>query len=76
MDRKNALIFFLENVTYSNNKIGFVQAGKFLYNKEVDELTDKQIALLILMTKASTYYDFRRNPARVEKEIEKILNSN
>ncbi|MGZ5244385.1 MAG: transglycosylase domain-containing protein [Bacteroidia bacterium] len=70
---KKCIDFFLESCLYSNGKQGFSQASEFFFNKSASDLGDNEIASLILMTKAPTLYDFRRNPEIVNKEINKIL---
>jgi penicillin-binding protein 1B len=52
---------------------GFAMAGRFYFGRNIDELTAKQIALLVGLPKGASYYNPRKHPERAKARCNKIL---
>ncbi len=62
---KNAILtMYLNTVSFSNNAYGIKTVAKRYFNKETQELTAPEAAVLIGMLKGTTIYNPLRNPER------------
>jgi len=52
---------------------GFASASKFYFDKEVENLSLKEMAILVALLKGPSYYNPVRYPERLNKRVEMIL---
>lgn len=71
------LKFVLMNYDFGNKNIGIKAASKFYFNKNIDNLNEKEIITLVVMLKNSALYNPIRNPKGVANKVkvfQEILN--
>ena len=71
---KEQLNFMLNETDFVNGQIGVKSAAKYYFNKEINELNKTEIATLVIMTKNPSYFNPKRRPERVKREVEILLN--
>lgn len=63
-DKDDILTMYLNTVSFSNNAYGIKTVAKRYFNKETQDLTAAEAAVLIGMLKGTTMYNPLRNPER------------
>lgn len=63
------LKFVLMNYDFGNKNIGIKEASKFYFNKNIDNLNEKEIITLVVMLKNSALYSPIRNPKGVANKV-------
>ena len=58
---------------YANGVYGFGLGAKFYFSRDIDELTDAQMALLVAQVKGPSFYDPWRHPQRAKKRRDLVL---
>lgn len=76
--QNECLKFILVHYDFGYRKIGIKAASKFFFNKNIDELNEKEIITLIAMLKNSALYNPIRNEKGVKNRVyllERILHN-
>lgn len=70
---KICLDMLMYKYDFVNNQKGIDNAAKFYFNKPLKNLTTKELATLVIMTRNPSLYNPRRRPKRVEKATNELL---
>lgn len=70
---EEASYFALNKISYGNNYVGIEKASIGYFNKHSDELDIYQMIMLHTIIKAPSYFNPRRYPQRVLKEMNKLI---
>lgn len=71
--QKEQLNYLLNDLDFVNGQIGVKNASKFYFEKEITELTENEIASLIVMTRNPVFYNPKRRPEKLKNEVDKLL---
>lgn len=71
--QKEQLNYLLNDLDFVNGQIGVKNASKFYFEKEITELTENEIASLIVMTRNPAFYNPKRRPEKLKNEVDKLL---
>lgn len=74
-DKKDILTMYANTVDFGSNAFGIKTAGKTYFNTTPSELTLDQMAVLVGMLKATTYYNPRINPKNSLKRRNIVLSN-
>jgi penicillin-binding protein 1C len=73
LERKHSkddiLEFYLNQVPYSSNRRGVVQAAEYYFNRSPDTLSLKEMLALVVLVRAPSYYDPYKNPDKIESPV-------
>ena len=72
--KEEIMTLYLNTVPFSDNVYGIRNASRTFYQKDPDDLTIDQAAVLIGMLKASTYYNPRINPENSLRRRNTVIN--
>lgn len=71
--KEEILVMYLNTVDFGNNTFGIKTAARVYFGKMPDKLDAREIAMLIGMLKAPSYYNPLRHPDRCRKRRNTIL---
>jgi len=66
--------FYLNQVPYAGRRRGLVQAARLFFDRDPDTLSTAEMLALVVMVRAPSRLDVRRNPDRLFKSIEQLAN--
>jgi penicillin-binding protein 1C len=66
--------FYLNQLPYAGRRRGMVQAARLFFDRDPDTLSTAEMLALVVMVRAPSRLDVRRNPARLFKSIEQLAN--
>jgi penicillin-binding protein 1C len=70
---KNEILeFYLNQVPYAGRRRGVVQAARDFFGRDPDTLSIKEMLALLVMVRAPTRLDVRKNPQRLLRSIEQL----
>jgi membrane carboxypeptidase/penicillin-binding protein PbpC len=64
--------FYLNQVPYAGRRRGVVQAARLFFDRDPDTLSTAEMLALVVMVRAPSRLDVRRNPDRLFKSIEQL----
>jgi penicillin-binding protein 1C len=64
--------FYLNQVPYAGRRRGVVQAARDFFDRDPDTLSAKEMLALVVMVRAPTRLDVRKNPKRLLRSIEQL----
>jgi penicillin-binding protein 1C len=66
--------FYLNQLPYAGRRRGVVQAARLFFDRDPDTLSTAEMLALVVMVRAPSRLDVRRNPERLYKSIEQLAN--
>jgi penicillin-binding protein 1C len=70
---KNEILeFYLNQVPYAGRRRGVVQAARDFFDRDPDTLNITELLALVVMVRAPTRLDVRKNPQRLLRSIERL----
>ncbi len=70
---KNKILeFYLNQIPYAGRRRGVVQAARDFFDRDLDTLSAKEMLALVVMVRAPTRLDVRKNPKRLLRSIEQL----
>ncbi|MEM8525307.1 MAG: transglycosylase domain-containing protein [Bacteroidota bacterium] len=73
VSQKECLNYILANFNYSYNKIGIGEAARFYYQKELNDLEQKELVGLLIMEKNPMIYNPKRSPERHTRKVAELM---
>lgn len=73
VNQKECLNWIANNHYFENNQIGIFNASKYYFNKEISNLTNVEMATLVLMIQNASLYNPIRNPEGVQNRVSELL---
>ena len=73
VNQKGCLNWIANNHYFENNQIGIFNASKYYFNKEISNLTNVEMATLVLMIQNASLYNPIRNPEGVHNRVSELL---
>lgn len=73
VSQKECFNYYLNNYTFSNKVIGLNEASRHFFNKEIEKLTQIEIAEILVVMINPALYNKRKRPDRVNEKIEEYL---
>ena len=70
--KSEILEFYLNQVPYAGRRRGVVQAARDFFDRDPDTLSTKEMLALVVMVRAPTRLDVRKNPQRLLRSIERL----
>ncbi len=70
--KSEILEFYLNQVPYAGRRRGVVQAARDFFDRDPDTLSTKEMLALVVMVRAPTRLDVRKNPQRLLRSIEQL----
>lgn len=70
---KKCLDIYLNRFDFVNGQIGIINAAFYYFNKNLSELTDEELATLIVMVKNPSLYNPKLYPDRASNEAKTLL---
>jgi len=70
--KSDILEFYLNQVPYAGRRRGVVQAARDFFDRDPDTLSTKEMLALVVMVRAPTRLDVRKNPQRLLRSIEQL----
>jgi penicillin-binding protein 1C len=64
--------FYLNQVPYASRRRGVVQAARLFFDRDPDTLSTAEMLALVVMVRAPSRLDLRRNPDRLLQSIEQL----
>lgn len=61
--------FYLNQVPYSGNRRGIVQAARYYFNRDLDTLSPKEMLALVVLVRSPSGYDPYRSVETIEKPL-------
>lgn len=73
---RKCLEYYLNNSYFGfGGRNGIRYASTVIFGKDLEELSERELLSMCLLTKNSSLYDPTRHPERVEQEIDRILSN-
>lgn len=69
MSKADILEFYLNQVPYTSNRRGVVQAARYYFNRDLATLTPKEMIALTVLVRAPSGYDLYKNSNRINGPI-------
>lgn len=76
LTQKQSLYAYLSKFDFGSNAIGMNEAAKIYYNKNIEELNEKESLELMVMTLNSSLFNKFRQPERLDKKVREIIEAN
>lgn len=73
--QKECLNFYAQDFDFLYKNVGVERASLFYFEKELENLNDREMMSLIVMMKNPSLYNPIRKPERVETKVEELLSS-
>ena len=70
--KSEILEFYLNQVPYAGRRRGVGQAARDFFNRDPDTLSAKEMLALVVMVRAPTRLDVRKDPQRLLRSIERL----
>lgn len=70
--QEECLAFVMNNMYFANNKNGIGKASQYYYDKEAAKLTDDEMLELIAMSSNPYFFDKKRFPEELSKEVMRL----
>ena len=70
--KSEILEFYLNQVPYAGRRRGVVQAARDFFDRDPDTLNMTELLALVVMVRAPTRLDVRKNPPRLLRSIERL----
>lgn len=61
--------FYLNQIPYASHRRGVSQAARFYFNRDLSTLSIKEMLALVIMVKAPSSYDLRRDAKKIDNQI-------
>ena len=66
------LEFYLNQVPYAGQRRGVVQAARYFFDRDPDTLSTTEILALVVMVRAPSRLNVRKNPAGLDRSIQQL----
>ena len=70
--KSDILEFYLNQVPYAGRRRGVVQAAGDFFDRDLDTVSAREMLALVVMVRAPTRLDVRKNPARLLRSIQQL----
>lgn len=61
--------FYLNQLPYTANRRGVLQAARYYFNRDLSTLTHKEMLALVILARAPSGYDLYRNSAKIDAAV-------
>jgi hypothetical protein len=76
LTQKQCIYAYLSRCYYSNNARGIKEAANLYYNKNIQDLNERECLELVIMTKNSSLFDKYRHQDKLDEEVNKVTGAN
>lgn len=70
---KKCLDYYLNNIDFTNNVIGVINASQSLYNKEINDLNKIEMIELSMISNNPSFYNKKKRPDVVKSKLKELL---
>lgn len=68
--KTTTLEFYLNQIPYTSNRRGVVQAARYYFDRDLETLSRKEMLALAVLVRAPSRLDLRRNPNSIEAPLQ------
>lgn len=72
INKADILEFYLNQIPYSSNRRGIVQAARFYFNRNINSLNIKEILSLVILVRAPSKFDLYSNQIQIDDAIKRL----
>jgi hypothetical protein len=76
LTQKQCVFAYLSRFDFLNNARGIKKAAKLHYNKNIQDLNERECLELVIMTKNPSLFDKYRNQDKLDVEVNKVTGAN
>ncbi|NLA75968.1 MAG: penicillin-binding protein 1C, partial [Deltaproteobacteria bacterium] len=71
--KADILEFYLNEVPYSSNRRGIVQAAQYYFDRDIDTLSKKEMLALAALVRAPSRFDMRKDLKTIEGPVKRLV---
>lgn len=75
ISKADILEFYLNNIPYTANRRGVVQAARYYFDRDLGTLDTGEMLALVVMARAPSAYDLYRHPKRIDRLIGQLAST-
>lgn len=70
---KQAILeFYFNQIPYTANRRGVVQAARYYFNRDLSSLTHKEMLALVVLARAPSSFDLYKNPTKLNSAVNRL----
>lgn len=70
---KKCFYYYLNNIVFPDNKKGVFEASKYIYKKDLNDLSELEMIELAMITENPFFYNKNKRPEIIKRKLKKVL---